>query len=92
VRQLGDGQLELTGDPGIHDVTRPVTLRGSFAGPSTDSWGGRRAGRSLAGELDREAFGLAWNPALEAGGATVGRKAALSVEAELVDAAAALAA
>jgi polyisoprenoid-binding protein YceI len=88
VRARGDDELELTGELTIRDVTRPVTLRGTFAGPVTDPWGGRRAGFELSGEIDREAFGLRWNVALESGGVVVGKHVKLQIAVEVVEAAA----
>jgi polyisoprenoid-binding protein YceI len=75
-----DGGLELTGDLTIRDVTRPVTLRGEFVGLGTDPFGNRRAMFSLAGELDREDFGITWNKGLETGGVLVGKTVGLEIE------------
>ena len=82
-RAEGQG-FDLVGDLTIRDTTREVTLKGSFEGPITDPWGNHRLGVSLAGEIDREAFGLTWNMALEPGGVLVGRSIKLAVEAEIV--------
>lgn len=88
VTRRSDEDLEIDGDLTIRDVTRPVTLKGEFTGPVTGMRGGRHLGFSLAGEIDREAFGLTWNMALEAGGMLVGRTIKLHVDAEVVQAAA----
>jgi polyisoprenoid-binding protein YceI len=53
-------------------------------GPGKDPWGNTRVGFSLSGELDREAWGLTWNQALETGGVLVAKKVKLSLEAQLV--------
>src|SRR5436190_4839842 len=86
VRRVGDDELELTGDLTIRDVTHPITLKGEFSGPVKDPWGARRAGFTLNGEIDREAFGLTWNVAMEAGGVLVGKKIKLNLEVEAVEA------
>lgn len=83
IRTSGDDGIEIHGDLTIRDVTQPVTLTGSFGGPVASPWGGHKAGFTLAGEIDREAFGLTWNVALEAGGVLVGKKIKLSIDAEL---------
>ena len=88
VRRVGDDELELAGDLTIRDVTKPITLRGSIGGPVVTPWGGRKAGFNLAGEIDREAFGLTWNVAMEAGGVLVGKKIKLAIDAELDEVAA----
>ena len=49
-----------------------------------DPWGGVRIGFSAKAELDREAFGLTWNQALETGGVLVGKKVTIEIEAEAV--------
>ncbi len=85
VRRIGDSRFELTGDLTIHDVTKPVVLKGEFTGPVKSPWGDRRAGFSLTGELDREAFGLTWNVAIETGGVVVGKIVKLNIEAELIE-------
>jgi polyisoprenoid-binding protein YceI len=73
-----DGQLTL------HGVTRPVAFDVVFDGVATDPDGGQRMGFSATGEVDREAFGLTWNQALETGGVLVGRRVRIDIEAELV--------
>jgi polyisoprenoid-binding protein YceI len=52
----------------------------------TDPWGNERIGFTANGELDREAFGLSWNQALETGGVVVGKQVQLEIEAEFVKA------
>lgn len=78
-----DGEFTLAGDLTIRDVTRPVTLQVSSEGRVRDPWGNDRAGFSAKGKLDRRAFGLTWNQALEAGGVVVGDEVKISIDAEL---------
>ncbi|MFN8640048.1 MAG: YceI family protein [Dehalococcoidia bacterium] len=87
VTRKGD-DIEIRGDLTIKDVTRPVTLKGEFAGPVAGPWGGRSLGFDLEAEIDREDWGLSWNVALEAGGFLVSRKIKLHIAAEVVEAAA----
>lgn len=87
VARKGD-RFELAGNLTIKDVTRPVTLKGEFAGPIAGPWGGRSVGFELDGEIDREGWGLTWNLALEAGGVLVSKKVKLHIAAEVVEAAA----
>jgi polyisoprenoid-binding protein YceI len=86
VRHLGGERWEVIGDLSLHGVTRPITLAVAFEGGVTDPWGNERIGFAASGELDREAFGLSWNQALEAGGVVVGRQVQLEIEAEFVKA------
>lgn len=85
VRRIGDDRFELAGNLTIRDVSRPVVLRGEVSGPVSSPWGDRRAGFSLSGEIDREAFGLTWNVAMETGGVLVGKTVKLNIEAELAE-------
>jgi polyisoprenoid-binding protein YceI len=75
------GRYRLHGDLTIRGVTRPVTLDAAIAGVVADLRGGQRAAFTASTRLDREAWGLNWNVALEAGGWLVGKE--LSVEIEL---------
>jgi polyisoprenoid-binding protein YceI len=84
VREAGKGQYVLEGDLTIKGVTQPVPLELTFEGGAIDPWGGVRIGFSAKAELDREAFGLTWNQALETGGVVVGKKVTIEIEAEAV--------
>jgi polyisoprenoid-binding protein YceI len=84
VRQVGKGQYVVEGDLTVKDVTQPVPLELTFEGGATDPWGGVRLGFSAKAELDREAFGLTWNQALETGGVLVGKKVTIEIEAEAI--------
>jgi polyisoprenoid-binding protein YceI len=84
VRAAGKGHYVVDGDLTIQGVTQSVPLELSFEGGATDPWGGVRIGFSAKAELDREAFGLTWNQALETGGVVVGKKVTIEIEAEAV--------
>ena len=85
VERSGD-EYRLIGDLTIRDVTREVPLTVSFEGQAQDPWGGQRMAFTAAGKLNRTAFGLTWNTALEAGGVLVGEDVKLSIEVQLVEA------
>ena len=74
---------KLTGDLTIKDVTRPVTLDVEWSGQAKDPWGNTKAGLNLSGTLDRKAFGLTWNAALEAGGVLVSDEVRILAEVQL---------
>ena len=86
VRQTGNGEYIVEGDLTVKGVTKSVPLELSFEGGTIDPWGGVRLGFSAKAELDREAFGLTWNQALETGGVVVGKQVQLEIEAEFVKA------
>ena len=84
VRDAGHGHYVVEGDLTIKGVTRSVPLELTFEGGATDPWGGVRIGFSAKAEIDREAFGLTWNQALETGGVVVGKSVKIDIEAEAV--------
>jgi polyisoprenoid-binding protein YceI len=77
------------GDLTIRGVTRPVTLDATLEGVVPDMRGGERAAVSARTRIDREAWGLTWNVALEAGGWLVGRDIGVEIEIAAVRATAA---
>lgn len=76
--------FRLDGDLTLHGVTRRIALDVMFDGVGTAADGGQRMGFSASGQIDREAFGLTWNQALETGGVLVGKLIRIDIEAELV--------
>lgn len=57
----------------------------SITAPVKDPWGGTRRGTRARATIDRKAFGLTWNKALEAGGVAVGDDVSLDLEVELLE-------
>ena len=84
VRHLGADRFAVDGELTVRDVTRPVTLDMELDGVVGDPWGGTRMAFSASTELDREAFGLTWNVALESGGVLVGKKVRIEIEGQAV--------
>jgi polyisoprenoid-binding protein YceI len=77
------GQLE--GALTIRGITKPVTLDVDYQGAVVDPYGNKRIVFSASTEIDREAFGLTWNQALETGGVLVGKTAQIEIEIEAID-------
>lgn len=75
---------KLVGDLTIKDVTKEVTLDVKYNGTINDPWGNTRAGFKISGEVDRFAYGLTWNAALEAGGLVVSKEVDLNIKIELI--------
>jgi polyisoprenoid-binding protein YceI len=84
VSSVGKGRFTVVGDLTVRDVTRPVELEVSYEGAGRDPWGNERIGLSAQGEIDRDAFGLTWNQALETGGVLVGKAIRIEIEAEAI--------
>jgi polyisoprenoid-binding protein YceI len=79
------GELRITGDLTIRDVTRPVTLTVEGLAPAIkDPWGNRRRGVSAHARISRKEWGLTWNMVIEAGGVGVGDEVAIEIDAEIV--------
>jgi polyisoprenoid-binding protein YceI len=88
VRPQGGNLFTLVGDLTLHGVTREVTLDAEFLGALKDPWGNEKLAFAASGHLNRHDFGLNWNKALETGGVLVGERVDLTIEAQLVKAAA----
>lgn len=74
----GRNGFDVTGDLTIRDVTRPFTFRVTLDGivPGED---GRHAALSASATIDRDAWGLNWNVALEQGGWLVSKAIKLEI-------------
>jgi len=85
IEPAGTGKWKMVGDLTLHGVTKEVTLEveGPTA-PIKDPYGNTRAGGSATTKINRKDFGLAWNKALEAGGAVVGNEVTVSIDVEAV--------
>jgi len=80
-----DGELVVTGDLTIKDVTRSVQF--AVEGPTAaakDPWGGTRIGVTAMTKINRKDFGLTWNAALEAGGLMVGEDISITLDLQFV--------
>jgi polyisoprenoid-binding protein YceI len=83
VKPVGDG-WNVTGDLTIRGISVPIVIESSYLGVVTDPFGNDKAIFSGRTELDREAFGMTWNVALESGGVLVGPKLAVELEVQAV--------
>jgi polyisoprenoid-binding protein YceI len=84
VTPAGKGRYAVDGDLTIRGVTLPVALDVAYEGATQDPWGNARLGFSASAVVDRDAFGLTWNQALETGGVVVGKKVTINIEAEAI--------
>ncbi|MHB8719753.1 MAG: YceI family protein [Candidatus Dormibacteria bacterium] len=82
---LQGDRFTVTGDLTMHGVTRPVTLDVQWLGNvAKDLYGNTRTTFSATTEIDREAWGLTWNAALETGGFLVSKKVTVEIEIQFV--------
>ena len=84
VKSHSGNEFVLTGELTMKDVTRPVDLHVEFEGAGTSPYGQDVFGFTATTEIDREAFGLTWNVALESGGVLVGKKIKIEIEGEAI--------
>jgi polyisoprenoid-binding protein YceI len=80
VEPKGGNDFVVTADVTIRDVTKPVDFDVEFLGFYTGMDGSRRAGFSARAKVNRKAWDLNWNVALEAGGWLVGDQIKLEVD------------
>lgn len=81
VERVDDDELKVTGNLSIRGVTRPVVLDVTLEGRTVNrgrpvtAWTARTS-------IDRKAYGLVWNRAVEAGGWVVGDEVRIEIEVE----------
>ena len=86
----GADHFKVSGDLTIRGVTKEVTFDVEGPTPSVkDPWGNIRAGVVATAKINRKDFGLVWNALIEGGGVVVGDEVSVTIEAELVQKAAA---
>lgn len=78
--RLPGDRFKVRGDLTIRDVTRELVLDATFEGVGRDPWGQEKIGFTADGVIDRSAYGLNWNQALEAGGVLVANEIRIRLE------------
>jgi polyisoprenoid-binding protein YceI len=84
IEQTAGDEFRVEGELTIKDITNPVVVNVTFDGLAQDPWGGERVGFSGVAEIDREAWGMTWNQALEAGGVLVSKKVKLELDVQAI--------
>lgn len=86
VRPTGGNSFQLLGDLTIKGVSREVVLDAEFLGwgPGPSPEAPMIAAFTASTEVDREAWGLTWNMAVETGGLLVGKKVRIEIDTELL--------
>lgn len=85
VEQVSDGRYTVVGDLTLRGVTKEIVLdvEGSPT-PVLDPFGNTKLGGTARTRLDRQAFGVAWSKALDAGGLVVGNDVDVTIDVELI--------
>lgn len=84
VKSFSGNEFTVTGELTIKDVTVPVDLAVELEGVTTSPYGKIVFGFSATTEIDREAFGLTYNMALETGGVMISKNIKIEIEGEAV--------
>jgi polyisoprenoid-binding protein YceI len=84
IKSVDGTEFVLTGELTIRDVTVPVDLTVELEGVGRSPYGHEVFGFSATAELDREAFGLTYNMALEAGGVMISKTIKIEIEGEAI--------
>jgi len=90
IATAGPDHFKVTGDLTIRGVTKEVTFDVEGPTPAVkDPWGNVRAGVTASTKINRKDFGMVFNALTETGGVVVGEEVSITIEAELVQKAAA---
>jgi polyisoprenoid-binding protein YceI len=89
VEQAGAGKLKITGDLTIHGTTKEVVLDVDGPTPAVkDPWGNQRMAATATTKVNRQDFGVKWNATMDNGGVVVGDDVNITIDVEMVKAAA----
>jgi polyisoprenoid-binding protein YceI len=88
VEGVKGSSFNLVGDLTMHGVTREVTLAVEATPIIKGMSGERRIGAQATARLNRQDFGVKWNRALDGGGVVVGDEVQITLDLELIQAAA----
>ncbi|MBU8894403.1 polyisoprenoid-binding protein [Corallococcus sp. H22C18031201] len=86
VEAAGGARYRIVGELTVRDVTREVVLDAELLGRVKDPFGTERLAFQASTHLDRKAFGLTWNQAMETGGVLVGERVDISLDVQAVPA------
>lgn len=84
VTEKGNGELRITGELSIRDVTKQVDLDAEFGGIVVDPYGQTKAGLTITGKIKRSEFGLKWSAITEAGSIVVSDDIKLETELQFI--------
>jgi polyisoprenoid-binding protein YceI len=84
IQAAGKDKYNVTGTLTMHGVSKKVTLPVTLGGEVKDPWGNTRAGFEIETTLDRKAYGIVWNKALDNGGVMLGDDVKVAINLETV--------
>jgi polyisoprenoid-binding protein YceI len=84
IKSFDGNEFVVAGELTIKDVTVPVDLNVELEGVGRSPYGQDVFGFSATAEIDREAFGITYNMALETGGVMISKKVKIEIEGEAI--------
>ena len=84
VEVTSSNSAKLSGDLTIRNITLPVVMDVEFVGSAKSPWGITSYGFNASTTINRKAWNLNWNQALETGGVLVGDEISIDIEVELI--------
>jgi polyisoprenoid-binding protein YceI len=82
-KKTGATTYDVAGTLTMHGVTKPITLKATYKGQAKDPYGKTHISWVASGAIDRTAYGLTWNKAIE-GGNLVGEEVRITIRAEYI--------
>jgi polyisoprenoid-binding protein YceI len=84
IKQKGPNKFDVNGILTLNGVSKPVTLAVQYLGSVNDPFNknGEKAAFSAKTKINRRAYGLTWNKAIETGGVMVGEEVQINLEIE----------
>lgn len=86
MKKISGNKYALMGNLTIRSVTKPVKFDVTYGGTAKDGYGNTKAGFKASTVINRFDYGLKWNTATEAGGATVGKDVTIDLRLEFTQA------
>jgi polyisoprenoid-binding protein YceI len=78
----GERALCLDGELTVRDTTKPVSFDVEYLGCRDDPHGATRGSFSARTGIDRDHFGVTWDPVLDSGGLLIGKRVLLEIDIE----------
>ncbi len=79
--------FEVNGNLTILGVTKPVSLKGAYAGPVNDPVSGKRKlGFEIEGDISQGDWGINWNVPMSEGGFMLGNRVRLTIDGQAIEA------
>jgi polyisoprenoid-binding protein YceI len=83
ITPAGAGKLRMAGNLTMRGITKEVVFDVEAPSPPVKGPNGLKSGAAATTRINRQEFGLTWNPVLEAGGVTVSDEVMITVDLEL---------